>query len=132
MVTEAMIVSRDWRRRQGPFYSVHEVAKVFFAMSSSWLRLKLNPDEEHPQTWFTDRDGVRLGFWRRNPERPDSARLFTLADIEPMAYSLFEFSSISKARLAQILRLVQVEADLFDLFGDLDETDAKQAEGDQS
>lgn len=128
MVTEAMIVGRDWRRRQGPFYSVHEVAKVFFAMSSSWLRLKLNPDEDHPETWFVGRDGKRLKFWRRNPEKPDSARLFTLADIEPMAHSLYEFSSISRTRLAQVLRLVQVEADLFGLFEDPDEPDTSQGE----
>jgi hypothetical protein len=39
MVTEEMIEGRDWARRQAPVYRVSEVAKVFFGMSESWLRL---------------------------------------------------------------------------------------------
>lgn len=115
IVTEATIVSRDWGRGQIPAYSVHEVARVFFAMSNSWIRLKLTPDEEHPSSWFVHDDGSPMIFRRKDPDNPESARQFLLSDVEPMARSLFRFSSISGTRLAQILRVVRAEADLYDL-----------------
>jgi hypothetical protein len=118
LVTEAMIITRDWRRRQAPFYSVHEVAKVFFAMSNSWLRLKLNPEPGRPDTSFVREDGKPMEFRRRNPAKSDSARVFTLADVERMAYSLHDFGDISPARLVQILSLVRDEAELFGLPGE--------------
>src|SRR5690348_1215012 len=111
MVTEAMIVSRDWRRKAAPFYSVHEVAKIFFAMSSSWLRLKLNPEPGRPHGSFLDVHGKPMVFRRRDPDNSHSARVFTLADVEQMAHSLHEFGDIDSARLAQVLRLVQAEAE---------------------
>lgn len=115
MVTEAMIISRNWHRRQAPFFRVEEVSKAFFGMSSSWMRLKLNPDPEHPETWFV-RDGKRMEFRRLNPARAGSARVFTLADIEPMAYSLHDFGAIDSNRLVQILNIVQAMAKLYGLF----------------
>ncbi len=117
MVTEAMLLSRNWRRRQAPFYRVEEMAKMFFAMSASWLRLKMSADPEHPETWFV-RDGQRMQFRRSNPDKPDSARVFWLADVEPMAYSLHQFGAIDGARLARILTVVQAEAALYGLFDD--------------
>lgn len=131
MVTEAMIVGRDWRRKQAPFYSVHEVAKMFFAMSSSWLRLKLNPEPGRPHTSFV-KAGKRMEFRRRNPEKTDSARVFTLADIEPMAYSLHSFGDIDAMRLAQVLRLVQAEAELYGLFDDPDGAAAESKPGEEA
>ena len=116
MVTEAMIVSRDWRRKQAPFYSVHEVAKVYFAMSSSWLRLKLNPEPGRPEGSFLDEHGKAMQFRRRDPDKSDSARVFTLADVERMAYSLWELGDIDSVRLTQILNLVKCEAELYRLF----------------
>jgi hypothetical protein len=115
MVTEAMIISRNWHRRQAPFFRVEEVAKVFFAMSASWLRLKMATDPEHPDTWFV-RDGRKMEFRRLNPDKAISARVFTLADIEPMAYSLRDFGAIEPARLVQILDIVQAMAKLYGLF----------------
>ena len=116
MVTEAMIVSRDWRRKQAPFYSVHEVAKVYFAMSSSWLRLKLNPEPGRAEGSFLDEHGKAMQFRRRDPDKSDSARVFTLADVERMAYSLWELGDIDSKRLSQILGLVKAEAALYGLF----------------
>lgn len=121
IVTEATIVGRDWRRRAVPTYSVHEVAKTFFAMSSSWIRLKLNTDDDHPSTWFTHANGDRIEFRRRTPKNPgqsDPARLFLLSDIEPMARSLHRYGAIDGARLAKILRVVKAQADLFGLLED--------------
>jgi hypothetical protein len=115
IVTEAQIVSRDWGRGQIPAYSVHEVARVFFAMSNSWIRLKLTPDEEHPGTWFVHEDGSAMVFRRKDPGKPDSARQFLLSDIEVMARSLFRFHSIDGKRLAKILKVVKAQADLYGL-----------------
>lgn len=114
MVTEEMINARSWARGQGPFYKMDETAKMFFAMSASWLRLKLRPDDEHPETWFTV-GGKRMDFRRKDPLKSDSARVFTLADIEPMAWSLFNYGSIDAIRIGQILRIVEATAILYGL-----------------
>jgi hypothetical protein len=121
VVTDAMILSRNWNRKAAPFYSVHLVAQVFFAMSSSWLRLKLNSEPGRPNTSFVGEDGKRMEIRRRNPSKSDSARVFTLADVERMARSLAGFGDISQARLAQILRLVEAEATLYGLFDEAPE-----------
>jgi hypothetical protein len=117
MVTEAMLLARKWHRRQAPFFRVEEVAKVFFGMSASWLRLKMSADPEHPETWFV-RAGKAMGFRRSNPDKTDSARVFWLSDIEPMAYSLHQFGAIDSARLARVLSVVQAVAALYGLFDD--------------
>jgi hypothetical protein len=114
MVTEAMIDERDWTRGQAPFFRVDAVAKVFFGMSASWLRLKLKADKDHPDTWFVLR-GKKMDFRRSDPGKTDSSRVFTLADIEPMAWSLFTFGAIDAIRLGQILRIVQAVAILYEL-----------------
>jgi hypothetical protein len=114
MVTEEMIDSRDWGRGAVPVYRVAEVAKVFFGMSESWLRLKLRPDEDHPLTWFVYQ-GKRMDIRRKDPDKDDSERVFTLADIELMALSLHRFGAISAIRFAQILRIVEAEAYLYGL-----------------
>jgi hypothetical protein len=114
MVTEEMIDGRDWGRGAVPVYRVAEVAKFFFGMSESWLRLKLRPDEDHPDTWFVYR-GRRMDIRRKDPDKDDSERVFTLADIEPMAVSLRRFGAISAIRFAQILRIVEAEAYLYGL-----------------
>jgi hypothetical protein len=114
MVTEAMIDERDWTRGQAPFFKVNTAAKFFFGMSDSWLRLKLKPDQEHPDTWFVLR-GRRMDFRRSDPGKTDSSRVFTLADIEPMTYSLFTFGAIDATRLGKILRIVEAVAILYEL-----------------
>lgn len=115
MVTEAMIDERDWGRSQIPAYRVSEVATVFFAMSESWLRLKLRDDKDHPNTWFTAPDGERIDFRRKDPDKSDSERVFLLSDIEPMAWSLHRFGAISAIKLAHVLRVVEAQAVLFGL-----------------
>ena len=117
IVTEAMLETRNWHRLQAPFYRVEEVAKFFFGMSASWLRLHLTPDSDHPQTWFV-KNGAQMEFRRSNPSKADSSRVFWLSDIQPMAESLHAFGKISNIRLSKILVLVQAEADLYKLFDD--------------
>lgn len=114
MVTEEMIDGRDWGRGALPVYRVAEVAKFFFGMSESWLRLKLRADEDHPDTWFVYQ-GKRMDIRRKKPDKDDSERVFTLADIELMALSLRRFGAISPIRFAQILRIVEAEAYLYGL-----------------
>jgi hypothetical protein len=117
MVTEEMIENRDWDRKAGPFYRVNDMAKFFFGMSSSWLRLKMKPDRKHPDTWFTV-NGKPMDFRRLDEGKSDSARVFWLSDVELMAYSLFAFGSIDSERLGKILAIVRATADLYGLFGD--------------
>lgn len=117
IVTDAMIESRSWRRKQAPKYRVEEVAKVFFGMSASWLRLKMSPDKEHPETYFTDEHGRRMEFRRSDPEKM-SARVFWLSDIEPMAESLLRYESIARIKYARVLNVVQAQAALYELFDD--------------
>lgn len=115
MVTEEMIAERDWNRSQLPAFRVSEVAKVFFGMSESWLRLKLRPDESHPNTWFVNPDGTRMDFRRKDPENSNSERVFLLSDVELMAWSLVRFGSIDGLQLANILRIVQAVGVLYEL-----------------
>lgn len=116
MVTEAMLLSRNWDRKQAPFFHVEEVAKFFFGMSASWLRLRMAADAEHPNSWFTHPDGRRIEFRRADPDKPDSARVFLLSDVEPMAHSLHRLGKISSARLAKILEVVRAVAQVYSLF----------------
>ncbi len=127
LVTEEMITGRDWGRGQVPVYRVSEVAKVFFGMSESWLRLKLRPDDKHPGTWFTW-SGEKIEFRRKDPGKGDSERVFLLSDIELMAWSLRRFKGISAIRFAHVLRVVEAQAYLYGLLGgdDGDEGDAEE------
>jgi hypothetical protein len=127
MVTEDMIVGRDWGRNQVPVYRVSEVAKVFFGMSESWLRLKLRTDDAHPQTWFV-LHGQRMDFRRKDPGKTDSERVFLLSDIEPMAWSLRRFGVISPLRFAKILRIVEAEAYLYELLAPISAGPGEDAE----
>lgn len=114
-VTESMIIARNWHRRQAPFFRVEETAKTFFGMSASWLRLKMAATPDHPLTWFV-RDGRPMEFRRADPAKPDSARIFTLADIEPMVASLLELGGIDSVRAVKILDIVYAMAALYGLF----------------
>jgi hypothetical protein len=116
MVTEAMLLSRDWERHQAPFFKVEEVAKVFFGMSASWLRLRMSADAEHPNSWFTYPDGRRIEFRRADPDKTDSARVFLLSDIEPMVDSLVKFGRINNARAVRIKEVVRAIAAVYNLF----------------
>jgi hypothetical protein len=116
-VTEERVLrKKDWDRGQAPRYRTDECAKFFFSMSASWLRLLLTPDEDHPETWFVDATGRRIQFRRADENNPQSARIFLISDIEPMAYSLFDFGRISAQQLSRILNVVLAEADLYELF----------------
>jgi hypothetical protein len=115
MITEEMIAARDWTRGARPTYHMNEVAKFFFAMSSSWLRLRLKADENHPETWFVNPDGTRMRFRRNDPDKAVSARVFWLSDVEPMVWSLVRFGGIDPDRLARVLRVVEAQGVLYEL-----------------
>lgn len=84
-----------------PRFTVAETAKIFFGMSGSWLRARMHRDAEHPDTWLV-LDGKPIVFQRKTPSDEQSHRVFSLADIEPMAWSLhgFELDDIDRARSA--------------------------------
>lgn len=73
-----------------PGFNVDQTAKFFFNQSGSWLRLRMKADDEHPLTWLV-LDGAPIEIMRKDPDNEFSARIFTLADIEPMAWSLHDF-----------------------------------------
>lgn len=114
MVTEENFAKREWGRNAIPVYRVAGVARFFFGMSDSWLRLMLKADPDHPNTWFTNPDGSRMVFNRLNPDNSVSARVFRLSDIEPMAWSLYRFGAITATKLAMVLRVVEAQAVLYE------------------
>jgi hypothetical protein len=82
-----------------PHFNVEETAKVWFGMSGSWLRFRMRPNAEHPMTWLVA-DGKPIEILRKDPADEQSHRVFVLSDIEPMAWSLYEFelADITRAR----------------------------------
>jgi hypothetical protein len=80
-----------------PNFNVEETAKIAFGMSGSWLRFRMRPNEGHPLTWLV-LDGKPIEILRKNPDDEQSHRVFSLADIEPMAWSLFSFEEQDIAR----------------------------------
>lgn len=105
IVPEDKILDRDWGVSAIPTYKVSEVAKVFFAMSPSWVR------KHREQGHFG-----ALRFRRQDPERGSaSALLFLLSDIQPMAEALFEQGMISARELANTLNVISAQAALYGL-----------------
>jgi hypothetical protein len=82
-----------------PHFNVEETAKMFFGMSGSWLRFRMRPNDDHPSTWLV-LDGSPIEIQRKNPDDEQSHRVFSLADMEPMAWSLYDFEcdDIARAR----------------------------------
>jgi hypothetical protein len=76
---------------KGPTFSVKEAAKIFFAMSGSWLRMRMQPDARHPAGWFTEEDGITPLQVNRvtGKDASYSFRRFTLNDIERMSWSFY-------------------------------------------
>lgn len=135
LVTEDMILSRDWRRRPKPAYKVSVVAEVFFAMSASWLRLHLSKGDD-PATWkprpvINKKTGEATGkmtkirkpgvlsdmeFRRIDPESEVSARLFLLSDVQRMAERLRDRGKISPRKMARCLNMIAAQAALYGLY----------------
>ena len=90
-----------------PFFSVDATAKVFFGRSQSWLRLHMSdgrftldgkPVEPHRGSAYTAGDPPRLVL---------GTRAFSLADIEPMAWSAARCGIIDASRLANAIFIVK-------------------------
>lgn len=147
LVTEDMILSRDWRRRPKPAYKVSVVAEVFFAMSASWLRLHLSKGDD-PATWkprpvINKKTGKPTGkmtkirkpgvlsdmeFRRIDPESEASARLFLLSDVLRMADRLHERGKISPRKMARCLNMIAAQADLYGLYDAPDDEEPEEPE----
>jgi len=88
-----------------PIYDISEVAKVFFARSTSWVR-------------WADRqghfilDGEYVGGYRHNG-KPSGERRYTLAHIEKMAHALGSNKVINHVQLRQALVMVKLQAEMY-------------------
>lgn len=106
-----------------PRFSVQEIAKTFFAQSSDWLRWRMRPDKPNKQgevrfpEGFFVLDGKPLKFKRLISDSKDpnhqTARYFTLADIERMAHALAQQGIIDGLRLGNILTMLRCCARLY-------------------
>ncbi len=86
-----------------PSFNVSVTAQVFFGRSASWLRLHMRPSEGFPEGSFV-LDGTTVV----EPQRSRSAfRVFSLADIEPMAYALAQNGVIDQARLVAAVNIAK-------------------------
>src|SRR5215831_11940851 len=110
------MVVRNTKGLADPGLTVHELSRLFFGKSSSWLRLRMREDERHPMTWMV-LDGAPLVIERKDPDEAESARIFSLADIEPMAYSMYFFDladleqDLADQRKAQPEERARLQAD---------------------
>jgi len=118
----------DESTKDGPHYTVGEVAKFFFAKGPDWLRWRHDPtpppgktkaDLSHPDGWFI-LDGERIEPRRRSTHH----RYYTLYDIERMAHALAMNGGIDGATLVKIIRLVKTEAELHGVLATQGQPDA--------
>jgi hypothetical protein len=88
----------------GPEFQVKEVAKIFFRRSGSWLRMRMQPSENHPSGWFTDGEGNPLQYTRVHGKVEDySFRRFSLRDVERMLWSYYRHEAGDITRWYQSL-----------------------------
>lgn len=98
-----------------PNFAVQEVAKCFFGREADWLRWRMRPDkarvdgkQTYPNGCFV-LNGKPMKFKRKPSEHGgETARYFTLADIERMAHALAQQGIIDGTRLSLIV--IQVRA----------------------
>lgn len=97
-----------------PNFAVQEVAKCFFGKEADWLRWRMRPDkprtdgtQTYPEGAFV-LDGKPMEFKRKpSPHGGETARYFTLADVERMAHALAQQGIIDGTRLSLIVLQVQ-------------------------
>lgn len=89
---------------EGPLYTISEIAKVFFARSPHWIRWR-------EKTGIFTFDGQPVGVGRT----PKGARVYTLGDIEKMAHALVAAEGLNAEELANVLRICQANARMWEL-----------------
>jgi hypothetical protein len=99
-ITEDM-VTYDPGGKPSPWYGTHTVAEVFFGRSAAWLRVRMRPTDEWPDSHLT-LDGQPLGIFRSE----SGDRQFSLLDIERTAHALFEKGSLDRYRFAVTIKSV--------------------------
>lgn len=100
-----------------PRFSVQEAAKCFFGQSADWLRWRMRGPirgrNNQAEKYFT-LDGELLEFKRLKGEsKSETARYYTLADIEKMGHALAQNGAISGVDLAHIVVMVRACARLY-------------------
>jgi hypothetical protein len=111
-----------------PHFTVSEVAKFFFALSDHWVRWRQDKGYfvldgkkvgEHRKVPVVDAEGRRVLDEKGKPLSKivrggnKGARVYTLDDVEKMAYALAEKQAIEGEKLQQVLRLVDAQARLW-------------------
>ena len=86
------MIPLDRKGLPSPAFTVHETARLYFGMSSSWLRVKMRRTDRYPLSQLV-LDSQPMEIRRKYPDKAESARLFVLSDIEPMAFSLRDFEA---------------------------------------
>lgn len=106
-VTEEMVAqSTDRKKNVRPIFTITQVASVFFARSSDWIRYIDGLGE----------DGFYLDGHKLMPARTESAaRYYTLADVEKMAHALLNNDRIDPMQFAGTINIVRWIACLYKL-----------------
>lgn len=84
-----------------PVFTISEMAKVFFARTSHWVRWLESGDK-------MVLDGEPVGKRRSG----HSAREYTLTDVEEIAHGLAQQGVINGTQLRQTLTMVKVQAEM--------------------
>lgn len=86
-----------------PLFAIGEVAKVFFAMTTVWIRWAERKGK-------LTLDGVKVAQGRTDT----NIRKYSLSDIELMAHALAQNGAITSEQLRHVLALVAIEAAIYD------------------
>ncbi len=93
----------------GPIFTVSEVAKIFFARTSHWVRWK---DNEGAFVFEGEYVG---GFRTKALKGKEGARRYTLADVEKMTHSLAAKDGINGHQMMHALVAVKAIAEVYGL-----------------
>lgn len=91
---------------RGPYFTVADVAKFFFARTAHWIRWR-------ERKGFLVFEGQPIGKRKTLPNGKLAARAYDLADVERMAHALAEQQAINGAQLSNVLLLVRTEAQVW-------------------
>jgi len=92
---------------EGPIFTVSEVAKIFFARTSHWVRWK---DKEGAFVF----EGEYVGGFRTTVKKgKEGARRYTLADVENMTHALAANDGINGHQMMHSLVVVKAIAEVW-------------------
>ncbi len=120
--TKAHVKDAVVDERPTPNFAVQETATTFFGRSPDWLRWRYRADDPKPKG---TKPRFPHGYFVLDDEvlepktTPSGARYYTLADIEKMAYALFDNEVLDATQLSCVLNIVYANAYLHDVVSDV-------------